>query len=189
MKLLEQWDIVHGEPCTDRAMYTFPAVIRLTNVELLLSCRVGSTKDSDDETIELRRSADNGRTWTPPTRPFSTKVDGVQGSLKLLYFTELAPDRLLGCTMWVDREAHPGRPLFNAETEGCLPMAILIAESRDQGHTWSAWHRVELPAEVGPPSLTAPLLSLGDCVLAMSIESNKTNGDASRWMQRVVHFR
>ncbi|MFA6111654.1 MAG: sialidase family protein [Candidatus Latescibacterota bacterium] len=189
MKLLEQWDIVQGEPGTDRAMCTFPSVIRLANEELLLAYRIGSTKDSDDETVELRRSADGGRTWSPPIRPFATVLDGVRGSLKLLYFTELTPGHLLGCAMWVDREAFPGKPLFDAETEGCLPMAILIAESQDHGHSWSAWRRVKLPAEVGPPSLTAPLLSLGDGVLAMSIESNKTYEDGSRWMQRVVHFR
>ena len=35
--------------------------------------------------------------------------------------------------LWIDREAFPGQPLFNPETEGCLPMSILLADSFDGG--------------------------------------------------------
>jgi hypothetical protein len=188
MKLLDQWCVVQGVPGTDRAMSTFPAVIWLPPGELLLAYRIGSTKDSDDEAIEVCRSSDGGRTWTLPERPFASVLNGVRGSLKVLYWTRVAPDRLLACAMWVDRQAWPGQPLFNAATEGCLPMAIVVAASADGGRSWGSWDRVALPPEVGPPSLTAPLLVLGPGRLAMSIESNKDWQDASPWMQRVVHF-
>jgi hypothetical protein len=90
--------------------------------------------------------------------------------------------------MWVDRTTHPGQPLFNAETEGCLPMAILLAESGDSGDTWSAWRRIPMPAEVGPPSLTSPILKLADGSLALSIETNKAYHDRSRWYQKALFF-
>jgi hypothetical protein len=106
----------------------------------------------------------------------------------LVYLTPLAPHRLLAAAMWVDRTSHPGKPLFNAETEGCLPMAILLSESEDAGVTWSAWRRVSMPEEIGPPSLTSPILRLADNSLAMSIETNKHYHDASPWQQRVVFF-
>jgi hypothetical protein len=90
--------------------------------------------------------------------------------------------------MWVDRTSYPGQPLFNAATEGCLPMAILLSQSTDGGTTWTAWRRVPMPEEIGPPSLTSPILRLGDGSLAMSIETNKHYHDASKWQQRVLFF-
>jgi hypothetical protein len=90
--------------------------------------------------------------------------------------------------MWIDRTTYPGQPLFNPATEGCLPMSILLAESADVGATWSPWRAVPLPAEIGPASLTSPILRLADGTLAMSIETNKHYHDAAPWRQRVVLF-
>jgi hypothetical protein len=187
MHIVEQGVLVRGAPASKRAIVTFPHVVVLHDGTLLATCRVGSSKDSDDEIVELYRSEDNGQSWQGPTRPFpAARVDGAAGTLKLCYLTPLAPDKLLAATMWVDRTSYPGQPLFNAETEGCLPMAILLSESSDQGATWSAWRRVPMPEETGPPSLTSPILRLADNSLAMSIETNKHYHDASRWQQRVL---
>ncbi|MEW6749640.1 MAG: sialidase family protein [Candidatus Latescibacterota bacterium] len=188
MRILENALVVPGEPDTDRAACTFPAALTLASGEVLLTYRTGSTKDSDDETIEMRRSTDGGRSWGAPRRCFDSGLDGVRGSLKVCYLTELAPGRVLAAAMWIDRQAFPGQPLFNAQTEGCLPMAVVLAESQDGGRTWPAWRRVPLPEQIGPPSLTSPLLRLPDGSLAMSIETNKAYHDASQWYQRVVHF-
>ena len=38
-----------------------------------------------------------------------------------------------------------------------------------------------MPAEIGPPSLTSPILGLADGRLAMSIETNKPYLDRSKW--------
>lgn len=174
-------------PGTSRACLTFPAVTALAGGTLLASARAGDSKDSAGETVELYRSADGGYSWSGPERPFpAPELDGRGGSLKLCYVTELAPGRLLAAAMWVDRTSYPGKPLFNPETEGCLPMAILLADSTDGGATWSSWRRVAMPGEVGPPSLTSPILKLGDGRLAMSIETNKPYLDGSKWMQRAV---
>jgi Neuraminidase (sialidase) len=181
--------LARGVAQSERAMLTFPQVVVQSDGTLLATYRSGSSKESPDETIELRRSSDNGRTWSEPWRPFGEWFDdGRRGSLKLCYLTEVAPGCLLAAAMWVDRTTYPGQPLFNAETEGCLPMAILLAESRDGGDTWSAWRRVPMPAEIGPPSLTSPLLKLADGSLALSIETNKAYHDRSRWYQKVVFF-
>lgn len=119
--------------------------------------------------------------------PFlDVKVGGQFGSLKLCYLTELGPQHLLAAAMWVDRTSHPGIPLFNAATEGCLPMAILLAESHDGGASWTAWRTVPMPDEIGPPSLTCPVLKLADGSLAMSIETNKHYDDATTWQQKAV---
>jgi len=63
---------------------------------------------------------------------------------------------------------------------------MLLAESDDSGHSWSAFREVPMPEVVGPPSLTNPLIILPDGTLVMSIESNKTYEDDSTWYQRVV---
>ena len=127
--------------------------------------------------------------WSQPWRPFGeTWVDGKSGTLKICYLSELTPGRLLAASMWIDRTSYPGQPLFNAETEGCLPMDILLAESSDAGKSWTAWRKVPMPAEIGPASLTNPILKLKNGSLAMSIETNKHYFDPSRWYQKVVFF-
>lgn len=178
-----------AEPGATRANLTFPSVTSLADGTLLATLRAGDEKDSARERIEFYRSADNGLTWSGPTRPFEPPaVRGTAGTLKLCYITELAPGRLVAAAMWIDRTTYPGQPLFNATTEGCLPMAILLADSSDNGASWTAWREVAMPEEIGPPSLTSPLMKLADGRLAMSIETNKTYLDSSKWQQKAVFF-
>ena len=189
MQLIANGTLVHGERGTARAILTFSQVTALQRGGLLASYRTGSTKDSDDEAIEFVRSADGGRTWSAPWRAFGpTHLHGKLGTVKVCYLTEIAPGRLLAAAMWIDRTTYPGQPLFNAETEGCLPMEILLAESGDEGQSWSEWRHVPMPADIGPASLTNPLLKLADGSLALSIESNKTYLDRTKWYQKVVFF-
>ena len=101
--------------------------------------------------------------------------------------TPLGGPRLLAANLWVDREAFgPDAPIFNPETEGCLPMKILLAESEDDGRTWTSWREVPVPADVGPPSLTSPIRRLPSGRLLLSIESNKDYWSRDDWFQRVV---
>jgi hypothetical protein len=187
--IVESGFVSRGVPGTARAVLGFPGLTQLDDGSILATCRAGTTKDSDDETVEVHRSFDGGRTWTGPAPRFGAlRIGGRLGSLKVCYVTQLAPRRLLGAALWVDRESYPGKPLFNAETEGCLPMAVLLAESPDSGRSWSGWRRVDMPPEIGPPSLTNPVLRLGDGRLALSIETNKAWEDRSKWFQRVVLF-
>ena len=177
-----------AEPGTSRASATFPAFVVLADGSLLASYIVGSTKDSDDLTVELRRSHDGGATWGPPRTPFESTVMGRRGSLKYAPITRLDGDRLIMVCLWIDREAFPGEPLFNPVTEGCLPMSILLADSPDSGETWSPWRVVPMPADVGPPSLTNALIRFPSGRLVLSVETNKEYLDDSPWFQRVVHL-
>jgi Neuraminidase (sialidase) len=178
-----------SSPKTHRAFSTFPAVTSLPNGKLLAAYRVGSSKDCDDEAIEVRESEDLGLTWSSPRSPFpSFTENGHAHSLKLVYFTLLPTGTLLAAAMAVDRGAHPGCPLFNDATQGCLPMRILLSRSEDSGRSWEEWQPVDTPADIGPPSLTNPLLLLADGRLAMSLESNKTYLDKSPWLQKVTYL-
>ena len=48
--------------------------------------------------------------------------------VSLCYLTEPEPGYVLAASMWIDRESYPGQGLFNAQTEGCLPMGIYFAD-------------------------------------------------------------
>ncbi len=189
MKIKAAGVLSHSQPATPRASLTFPTVTALADGSLLATWRTGSTKDSADETIEFSRSTDGGETWSRAWKPFDSPIiEGLHGTLKICYRTELTPGHLLATAMWVDRTTYPDQPLFNEETEGCLPMSILLSDSHDSGESWSPWRLVPMPAEIGPASLTNPLLTLADGSLALSIETNKQYDDNAPWKQKVVFF-
>ena len=190
LRIIDRGVMVAGQEGTDRAVLTFPTVTVLDVDRLVATFRAGSTKDGDDEDVFLVRSSDGGQTWSEPERAFPAWiVDDVRGTGKVVYLTPLGDGRVVAAALWIDREAHPGRPLFDPDTEGCLPMAVLLSESVDGCRTWSSWTRVELPDDVGPPSLTSPLLRFHDGSLGLSIETNKTYEDAGPWPQRAVLVR
>jgi hypothetical protein len=188
MRIAARSTVNASEPGTSRAMATFPTFCVLADGTLLATYSIGSTKDSDDLTIELRRSVDGGATWGPAQTPFKTTVEGLRGSLKFAPITRLDGDRLNVVCLWIDREAFPGKPLFDPVTEGCLPMAIVVADSDDAGMTWTPWRVVPMPPDVGPPSLTNGLLRFHGGRLLLSVETNKGYLDDSPWFQRVVHL-
>lgn len=187
MRIIEQGVICAGQEGGPRAVATFPSVSRLPDGTLLVVYRIGKSKDSDGSVTEVRRSSDGGRTWSDPAAPFSSSFAGVEGSLQVVYLTPLGGPKLIACALWVDREAFPGQPLFHAETEGCLPMKILVADSPDEGRSFSPWREVVVTEDVGPPSLTNPIVRMAGGRLIVSIETNKPYLDRSAWRQRVVY--
>ena len=188
LRVVDRGFVRRAEPGTCHATFTYPTAVALSSGRLLATFRSGSTKDTAEETIELFESSDGGRTWCQRPFPLPTEVNGKHGSARCCYITEIEPGHLLGAVMWVDRETYPAKPLFNPETEGCLPMEILLSDSYDFGATWSKYRVVPMPAEIGPPSITSAIMKSKGGTLAMSIESNKIYEDRSKWYQRVVLF-
>lgn len=189
MEIVGKGILARSAAGTGRAALTFPSVVALADGTLLATCHAGSEKDSVDEQVEFYRSGDGGRTWSEGQRPFApAQVNGMRGSFKACYVTELEAGHLIATCMWIDRQTYEGKPLFNGETEGCLPTAILLADSHDGGATWTSLRVVPMPVDIGPPSLTNPILKLADGTLILSIETNKHYLDSSKWHQRVVFF-
>lgn len=188
MRIISRGIVNQGVAGGPRAVSSFPSVTVLPDGRLLATYRVGSTKDSDDETVEFRFSSDSGESWSEPAQPFPPPAPGKTGSVRVIYVTTLEGAHLIAAALWIDRESYPGQPLFNPETEGCLPMAVLLSDSFDLGHTWTDWRTVPIPDEIGPPSLTNPILRFHSGRMALSIESNKPYLDRSRWLQKVVHI-
>jgi hypothetical protein len=188
MKIVDRGVFSTPQAGTRRAIATFPSVTTLPDRSLIASYRVGTGKDSPDGNVELCSSFDEGRTWSGHTIPFSSVIGNRNGEIRCVYITPLSETHLLACALWSDRQTYPGMPLFNPETEGCLPMAILLADSYDRGKTWTPWRVAPMDEDIGPPSLTSPVLLLPDGRLAMSIETNKSYYDRSTWRQRVVYL-
>ena len=188
MKIVARGTLHPGEVGSNRAVGTFPMVLGLKDGRALATYKVGPNKDSDRAAIELCWSEDLGESWTEPTTLEAPRIGGKKGTLWVAYPTQLASGRLVLISMWVDRESFPGSTLFHPETEGCLPMTVLRSESDDGGRSWSPWQVIPTPAELGPPSVTSPLMELAGGRLALSVETNKPYLDASRWHQRVVYL-
>ncbi len=187
MRIVDEGLVCAGVAGGPRAVATFPSVTVMEDGSLAAVYRVGASKDSDGSLTEIRRSFDEGASWGEPWSPFDTCFGGVRGSLQVVYLTVVEKGHVMACALWVDREAFPGAPLFHPETEGCLPMKVLVADSFDGAVTFSEWREVAVTPDVGPASLTNPMVRLPDGRLIVSIESNKPYLDSGTWMQRVVH--
>jgi len=188
MQIVDRGLLNHGEPGSVRAVSTFPAVVTLADGSLMATYRVGSNKDSADGTVEFRRSQDGGRTWDEPATPLNCNVNNTRGSISVAYITPLTDRHLIMAACWIDRETYPGQPLFNEHTEGCLPMHVLLADSHDMGKNWGPCRVLPCSDDVGPASLTNPILRLPSGRLAVRVETNKHYHDTSNWMQRVVYL-
>ena len=188
MRIIGHGVISAAEPGTARAVAKQAHMAVYPDGEILVTYRIGASSDSERGNAEVRRSRDGGRTWSDAETPWSTSFEGRRGTIYVSSFTILRGAHLLACALWVDREAVPGAPLFSPVTEGCLPMKILLADSRDRGRTWTAWREVRMPADVGPPSLTSPIRRLASGRLLLSVETNKEYTDRGRWFQRVVYL-
>ena len=188
MRILASGVMSAPEPGTPRAVAKQVHLAAFDDGEILATYRIGAASDSEVGDAEVRRSGDGGRTWSAPETPWTTSFEGRRGTIYAPSVTVVGGDRVLACVLWVDRETFPGAPIFNPETEGCLPMKILLADSSDRGRTWSPWREVPMPADVGPPSLTSPVRRLRSGRLLLSVESNKEYLDSGHWFQRVVYL-
>jgi len=122
----------------------FTSLYRLRSGDLLCSFQAGTGKHSPDSTIQICRSSDKGKTWTTLRLNLATEVDGVPGSMSAPVLAEIATGRLLLFATWFDR-SEAERPLFDPVTQGILRSKLLLAESRDEGLTWSAWRELPTP--------------------------------------------
>ena len=153
----------------------FTGVTRLRNGDLLVSFRTGTGRDSPDGRLRIMRSRDTGQTWETLHPGLTANIDGIEGNLVEGFFTESAPDRLLGTFAWVDR-SNPALSFVNQETAGILPMRVLLAETGDGGATWRSFRDVDTRPEVGC-AVTGPVFGLADGALALPYESWKEYDD------------
>jgi hypothetical protein len=88
---------------------------------------------------------------------------------------ETKPGRLLLFTTWFDR-SDPERPLFDPDTGGILRSRQLLAESTDEGDSWTDWREIPTPGLTGG-ALTGPVVEWTDGTIGFAFESFKEFDD------------
>jgi hypothetical protein len=146
---------------------------------------VGSAKESPDENVLMRLSADGGKTWETICDGLDPLlVEGKPGSWHQGRVTELSPGHLLGAFWWLDR-SDPSRPMINPETTGTLPNHIFVMDSFDDGRTWVNRREVDTRPFESVALMGAPLmLATGD--IAIVSESWKTYDDVSEGRHHAI---
>ncbi len=182
LKLEDEGVAYMGTPASRTEHCGFPGILSLSDDTLLMSWRVGSSKDSADGTIYISRCVDRGRTWSPPAAPFSTSWEGVPGNLHICKFTETGQGHVLACLMWIDR-TNPTAPMYNPQTEGIFPMKVLFARSADYGQTWGPLWALDDSPYGSTLGMTGPVLVLRDGRWACQFEVNKPYDDPRPWRQ------
>ena len=122
-----------------RAVSTFPAFVVLADGSLLVTYSIGSGKDTDDLTIELRRSTDGGPTWTDPVTPFETTIDGRRGALKAAPITVLDGDHLIVAGALDRPRSLPGPAALQSRDRGLSADDGPPGQIQDAGRTWTPW--------------------------------------------------
>jgi len=142
---------------------------------ILVAFRAGSSKDSADEHVLIRSSADRGRTWQTVFEGPELLVDGVAGAWRSGALAEIEAGRLLGHFNWFDH-SDPSLPLSNPETQGTLPSRLFLMESSDGGHTWTGRREVDVSPHQGV-ALTGSVVPLVGGALGVPYEAWKAYYD------------
>lgn len=155
----------------------FTGLRRLRSGSIVASFQVGPTKHAPQSNVKLFRSDDAGRSWNEIPTNFPNAWQGAPGSLSSGELVEGPGGEWRVVSTWFDR-SDPGRPLFDAETEGILRCRQLTTLSRDEGRTWSEWTEIATPGLTGCAA-TGPLVAWNDGTIAYAFESFKEYDDPS----------
>jgi hypothetical protein len=187
MKIVARGSVVHPEAAGDHQSSTFPYLCVLPEGRWLCSFRAGPAKlPMPGQHIRVTWSDDEGKTWTPPARPFPAPPhDDRPGIFRAGPLTALGGRRVLAALSWVDH-THPDLDFFNEQTMGLLDTRICFSFSEDGGETWSSPTFMDTTPFHVPTPLTGPLLLLPDSRWACQIELNKPYYDTSPWRHRSV---
>jgi len=142
---------------------------------IFCSFQIGPSKNSPKSTLLIFRSVDRGVSWRELKCSFNSELGGVPGSYSSGEIVEVEPGRLLLFATWFNR-SDPERPLFDPVTRGILHSRNLVAESTDNGDTWSTWRELDLGGLKGCSS-TGPVLQWADGRIAYPFESYKEFDD------------
>src|SRR6476660_4292165 len=104
-----------GVAAANERSCAFTSATRLSDGSILVGFRLGTGRDTPDGRLRIMRSQDDGQSRETLHWGMTGIVDGVEGNFYSGYFTELAPDHLLGAFVWVDR-SNPELSFVNAET-------------------------------------------------------------------------
>src|SRR4051794_14932946 len=106
-----------GAAAPNERSSAFTSATRLSDGNILVGFRLGTGRDAPDGRLRIMRSSDDGQSWETLHGGLTARVDGVEGNFYSGFFTELAPNRLLGAFVRVDR-SNPELSFVNSDTAG-----------------------------------------------------------------------
>ncbi len=163
-------------PVTERIAF-FTSLYPTSTGSIFAVFQVGPKKQAPQSNLRVCRSRDGGRTWAELPVRFETTIAGVPGSIVAGELVEAERGRLVLIATWFDR-TDPTRPLFDPVTEGVLPSRHLIANSTDDGESWTAWRELPLRGPEGCGCTgTGPVLKWPDGTIGYPFESYKLFND------------
>ena len=176
MRILNQGRIFDAEKARDSLrVCTGTSLCRLASGKILAAFRLGSAKDSADGNGIVAESGDEGKTWRIISEGFQTAIAGVPGSIRLIELVEPRPGVLLTMLSWFER-SDPDKSLFDA-ADGLLPARLVLAQSQDNGHTWTNYRTLDTGPYQGC-SVTGPIVQLhsGNYLLAFETYGPRETG-------------
>jgi hypothetical protein len=159
MQIVKRGLVYDGSGDVKTRVACFPGLVRLLDGRILAMSRVGSSKDSADETVAIVQSSDEGNTWKPLPHSLNTSLNGVPGSLRIAHLVETRPGHLLLVASWIDR-TDSDAPISNPETAGLLPMHLVLFRSPDGGLSWSEAEDITHCSPFIQPELSGPVIAL-----------------------------
>jgi hypothetical protein len=130
-----------------RAIHAWhPSIVRMDDGELIASFDLGQAVESLDYRTYLARSADDGHTWSEPTRLFEDTVE--RRTTHTVRLSRAADETLIAAGARLYRD-DPELGLINRENLGYTAMDLIMLTSDDRGTTWSGPTTIE-PPMVGP---------------------------------------
>ena len=168
-----------------RAVHAWhPSVVAFDDGEIVASFDLGQAVESLDYRTHLSRSADGGRTWTPPERVLADPPG--RPTSHTLRISRLADGGLVAFGGLLYRD-DPDEGVVNHENLGYTPMDLVWLQSKDRGRTWDG-PRLIRPPLVGPGFETChPIVELPDGRwLAPTSTWKGWNGEVPNGMQAVA---
>jgi hypothetical protein len=172
----EQAIVWEAEPTDPAGHGCEPRVARLASGSIVLSHRVGTTREGGDGRPRLTRTDDDGATWHDLGCPFDEALPS-GWDLRGCALAEIADGALVAVVVALDKTADA--PPYNPATEGLVTVRNLVARSDDGGTTWSEpW---ELAGGRHVQLASQGLLALPDGGLLCTFETFKTYDDPGTW--------
>lgn len=112
----------------------FPSLCELDDGTVLACHAIGQAMESVDQTSCISRSADGGKSWSPPVPMFDRDREGFPVS-DVCKITNAGDGRLIGIGYQFLRK-DPSLPIGNPATGGLLEDRVFFTESRDGGFSW-----------------------------------------------------
>jgi hypothetical protein len=135
-----------------------PTLAIVEGGQLLVGFDLGEAIASRDYRTHMSRSADGGRTWSPPESMFADQDDRLQRQfvrIKRLRDGSLVATGARICPGHEDEES------WNHETFGQRPTELIMLRSHDEGRTWEGPVVVQPPLE-GPFEICHTVVELDD---------------------------